>query len=307
MRALALGESLSLGEAERGDIRLPDGTTVVLAPGTRLRTFAADAALRFRCALDQGEIEADVAPGKPIRVQVPGGSVETLGTRFCVRVKQRPDGPASAATCLEVLQGRVRVDHGLMAAAEVAAGESVRLNVFREQGELVGRALAGRQARDHFILGPLVGWRIETRDLGEVWVYSRGQEPDAAPGAWVRVRFEQREGLLVAGSVAAMPEVPAAHDCAEDPAGPRARHAACVENYRVLASSDSPRRLIDAAVALVRLGDPLADVRIVRAIARLAHRDPETAEALQRCRTQLPGVAVIETPEGRERTERKEP
>ncbi|MBX3468039.1 MAG: FecR domain-containing protein [Planctomycetes bacterium] len=96
---LAVGAVLETGPRERTRVRLPDGSTLYVDAGARLRVESPR-----RVAVDQGEVYLEVAPrpDDPFVVATPTREVVALGTAFVVRA----DGPDAGVA---VTHGRVRV------------------------------------------------------------------------------------------------------------------------------------------------------------------------------------------------------
>lgn len=106
------------GRGERTQVALPDGSRVVLSPGSRLRTperFSRDE----RLVVLSGQAYFNVTPdrARPFRIRTDAADVEVLGTEFDLRVL-----PGSARARLVVRSGRVSIR---AAAAESAAATVV--------------------------------------------------------------------------------------------------------------------------------------------------------------------------------------
>lgn len=96
---LAVGAALETGPLERQRVALPDGSTLCLDAGARVRVVA-----ERRVALERGEVFVEVAPrpDDPFVLATAGREVVALGTAFAVRA----DGPDPRVV---VTHGRVRV------------------------------------------------------------------------------------------------------------------------------------------------------------------------------------------------------
>lgn len=91
--------------SERADLRLADGTHVILAPESRL-TIPADfgVARRELALVGEGYFDVTHNSAKPFRVLAAHGIVHDLGTRFSVRMY-----PSDSAVQVVVAEGRVVV------------------------------------------------------------------------------------------------------------------------------------------------------------------------------------------------------
>lgn len=102
--------------AHRDTVALPDGSTAILAPSSRLRVAALDDTVRA-FELD-GEaffsVQADVV--RPFRIRSGGAVTEVLGTEFTVRSR------AGDAVTVAVREGRVSLS-GAQGAITLAAGQ----------------------------------------------------------------------------------------------------------------------------------------------------------------------------------------
>jgi transmembrane sensor len=130
---------------ERAELRLPDGTQVVLAPDSRLRV-PADFATIDRAVMLTGHAYFDVKHDdrKPFRVSAGNTIIYDLGTQFDVRAY-----PGTQSVQVVVAQGKVR-----LAAATAPAGTGFVLS----QGD-VGRVdLAGTVATGRTDLGAAFAW-----------------------------------------------------------------------------------------------------------------------------------------------------
>ncbi|HEX7897489.1 MAG TPA: FecR family protein [Planctomycetota bacterium] len=111
--AVAVGQEISdletLGDG-RATLKYPDGTSLVLGPGTRVRELAPN-----RVSLTRGSLAAEVTPrADPLVFSTPHGDAKVLGTSLKLAVEK-------ASTRLEVTEGRVRLTRG-GDAVDVAAG-----------------------------------------------------------------------------------------------------------------------------------------------------------------------------------------
>jgi ferric-dicitrate binding protein FerR (iron transport regulator) len=285
VRSLAVDERLVTGAQERADVRLPDGSFILLAPETVFCLAASESGVRFSAFVEQGGVEIEASAGPPIRIGVPGGCIETIGTRFAIGVQLPKDSPAEAVSRVEVFEGKVRLDCGSERGL-ACAGERRVLAAFRDNGTLTGQV--GPSCERHTLMGVLEAWRMDTREAGPVWIHAAADGPRPSSGAFVRVEFQRRGGLLFVTAPEDMGANPP-KDCSDSPEGPALRlHRACVAHYRTLAESGEPWRLIAAAADLARLKDPLAGPRVLRAAWRVAAQRPDVAQALERQVTKLP-------------------
>ncbi len=124
------GESVAMTEAvtlraQRTTISLPDGTTVLLAPESRLR-YAVGLRGRTRDVVLEGEGFFMVAhdPSRPFRVHAGSAVARALGTRFAVRART-DEGPVGVV----VSEGRVQL-------RPAAAGDSGAVLVAGDLGRL---------------------------------------------------------------------------------------------------------------------------------------------------------------------------
>ena len=140
---------------ERRTVELADGSRVTLNTGTALAVDL-DPALR-RVRLFRGEAYFDVVrdPARPFRVETPAGSVEVLGTRFNLRLR---DGRAT-----------VTVAEGRVAARPASGGPAQVLGPGEES--IVTAAAAGtpvavdRAAGEAWRHGRLVFYRASLADV----------------------------------------------------------------------------------------------------------------------------------------------
>jgi transmembrane sensor len=161
-RAWGGAEVVHRGAAGTGTtVRLPDGSTVVLAPASRLvhpRRFASSA----RVVTLEGEAQFDVVhdAAQPFRVAARDALAEDIGTRFIVRA-----WPELAQVYVAVTEGIVALaDTGALARGEqgtrLHAGETGRLAA--DGTVSIGVASA---ADDSWVRGELA---FDNRPIGEV-------------------------------------------------------------------------------------------------------------------------------------------
>lgn len=274
---LAQGETLRAGD-QPCDVRLPDGTTLLLERGARLRVRPPAPGVRFECALEAGAVEVEASHGAPIRVNALGGYVESVGTRFRMDVNR---GPSAESVRARVLQGRVRIEYG-GSTRLLKAGETWRESVLRGEGELVGRLLSAGVRPT--LTRSVVGWRIATSEHGEVWAHHARKAPKTPIGRWVRVRFEVREGRVWVREWEALAVPPRPTDCSP-PVGAATER---MLRYRTLSLDGSPAAVLAAARQAVLRKDALAAPRIERARLRMLSVAPRAAVELDRCLKQLP-------------------
>lgn len=113
---------------EQKSIELPDGSRLVL--DTDSTVVARYGAAQRQLELESGQASFEVAhdAALPFRVQVAGGTVTALGTRFIVRVE-----PAAAGGTVTLLEGKVVVesplaDAGPSSPATLAPGQQLRFD-----------------------------------------------------------------------------------------------------------------------------------------------------------------------------------
>jgi len=293
-RPLVHGETVEAPDSG-ADVRLPDGSALFLAGGSRLTSLGKEEGKRFACALAQGEMEAQVEPGEPLRVYVPGGWVETLGTRFVVKVRGAPE--TAAAALVATLDGRVRVSDGLTTCA-LARGQQRTQAVFGGRGSLCGR-VSGAEKRST-PTGPVAAWRLETAEWGALWVHWGGDAPEAPAGRWARVDYDARDGLAWARTWDALDGPPGGRDCLDvwkDWAV--ISKDTRLERYRTLCLSDDPEAVMAAAQGVAQAADPLAGARVERARARMAKSRPDVAAWLEKVFAELPAQRVVPRPDDR--------
>ncbi len=153
--AIPAGGVVRTGPTVRAHLTLGDGTELSLDRDTRL-AFEPGSARRLR--LDHGAVVADVAHRRdgPARLDVPGGHVEVLGTKFALVA--RP-----GATAVGVSRGVVElVDE---------AKRSVRVHAGEEGSLLAGQGpIAAATQR----LGELLAWGDQALEAPEAEVMARG-------------------------------------------------------------------------------------------------------------------------------------
>ncbi|HIJ65674.1 MAG TPA: FecR domain-containing protein [Candidatus Hydrogenedentes bacterium] len=298
MRALAPSESLETGPLERADIRLPDGTTVLLGPATRLDSKTHEKGLRLLCGLAKGEVEVAAASGPPIRVAFPGGRVETVGTRFNVRVSHPSSTFARAVSRVTVHEGAVRVEDGaLRSETALRAGETSTVVAYLERGEIVCRPVAGPVGKDHMILGAIRQWRAEIPGIGKVTVCRTSAGEELVGGEWLRLNFVRRDGLPFVTSFKEVRTAPAPMNCDPEPGAAFQRHETALRFYRTLAAGHDQALLEDAAANLMRMKDVLGRARILQAADRISVSHPDGARELKRYAEKIPRIGIIESGE----------
>ncbi|HOU89606.1 MAG TPA: FecR domain-containing protein [Polyangiaceae bacterium] len=153
--AIPVGGVVRTGPTVRAHLTLADGTELSLDRDTRL-AFEPGAARRLR--LDHGAVVADVAHRRdgPARLDVPGGHVEVLGTKFSLVA--RP-----GATAVGVSRGIVELVDEAKRSVRVRAGEE-------------GSLLAGQGpiATATQRLGELLAWSDQALEAPETEVAARG-------------------------------------------------------------------------------------------------------------------------------------
>lgn len=102
---LEASHSFATARGRRGEVRLPDGTRVSLAPESRVTWRSADDSL-VREVLLEGEAYFDVVHDsrKPFLVRARNVVIHDIGTRFAVRAY-----PADSVVRVVVTHGRVRI------------------------------------------------------------------------------------------------------------------------------------------------------------------------------------------------------
>jgi|GEM_PF-4819612 len=114
------GDILVSGNESMAFEYLSDATVIQLRPETRLRVIVEGKQKRLR--LLTGRMEATVAPqpaGNPMLLNTSHAEVKVVGTRFVLH-------ESTAATGLEVQEGKIRLTRQDGAALDVPAGNSVR-------------------------------------------------------------------------------------------------------------------------------------------------------------------------------------
>jgi WD40 repeat protein len=104
-RSVPAGAEVDTGEDSAAALRFPDGSRVLLSPGTRVGLAGGRAEGGVRVFLHEGSLEAEVArraDGRPMVVATPHAEIRAPGTRF--RSFSTPD-----ATRVEPEAGRVEV------------------------------------------------------------------------------------------------------------------------------------------------------------------------------------------------------
>ena len=117
---------LATATGERDSLALPDGSSVILGPGSTL-SYAPSYGTDARTVTLRGEAYFEVArdDARPFTVIVPGAQIVDLGTAFAVRADSAGD------VTVAVTSGRVRLEAqaGPDSALELAAGQGARLSV----------------------------------------------------------------------------------------------------------------------------------------------------------------------------------
>ena len=112
------GQTLETGVNSQATLVYADGTTIHLAPSTRLTNLGIKAGKQGR--LERGRIDAEVAPqpqGAPMVLQTPQAAVTVVGTEFSLDVN-------TSTTRLDVDHGKVRMARSTdNAAVDVSAKE----------------------------------------------------------------------------------------------------------------------------------------------------------------------------------------
>ncbi|MGE0441458.1 MAG: FecR family protein [Gemmatimonadales bacterium] len=135
------GADIRTGPGERRTLRLPDGSTVVLAPGAHLR-YALEADAPRGVQLEgQAWFEVVPAPERPFRVSTSGHEVRVLGTAFGVDAPGRGDSVTVA-----VLSGRVAFARTGGAPLELRAGQAALAVRGLAPRPLDSAAVAGQHA-----------------------------------------------------------------------------------------------------------------------------------------------------------------
>lgn len=115
---------LATATGERDSLSLPDGSTVLLGPGSTV-SFARTYGRETRTVTLRGDAYFVVArdDARPFTVRVPGAQIVDLGTAFAVRADSAGD------VTVAVTSGRVRLEGQTAGggALELSAGESARL------------------------------------------------------------------------------------------------------------------------------------------------------------------------------------
>lgn len=115
---------------QRASLTLPDGSTILLAPGSRVRYPATFGMASNRTIDLEGQALFTVthAAGAPFTVRTPDITTRVLGTSFSVR-----QYPTDVATKVVVAQGRVSVGRAVLETGDVAVANDVdRIRVSRE-------------------------------------------------------------------------------------------------------------------------------------------------------------------------------
>ncbi len=194
---LVAGDTFASG-ASAAELRLADGSVVVLAPGTRMALGARDAATM---TLDQGRLEVSAAPrgrAAPPIVSSALLSIRVRGTRFTVATAADQAGVA-------VSEGRVAVRAADGREIDLEAGAAARINAAAPAAAAAAAPLRLRRHGERD--APPLPWTTVTVDavaaLGaippEPWRSRFGGRRDlqlAAPGPW-RVQLRGGRWWLV--------------------------------------------------------------------------------------------------------------
>lgn len=156
---------------ERREVRLADGTKVMMNTGTAL-DVAFDGVQRL-LHLRAGEVLVETATDpqpahRPFRVRTAQGTVQALGTRFTVR----QDGGDGGTTHLAVLEGAVQAQprHAAAAPPVVRAGQAI---AFTADG--AGEAHAAEGADTAWTQGMLLAYKMPLAQcVAELSRYRRG-------------------------------------------------------------------------------------------------------------------------------------
>jgi ferric-dicitrate binding protein FerR (iron transport regulator) len=166
---LAGGSMVKTDARTRAELRLEDGTELVLDRMTRL---VLSENRRREVRLESGMMVADVArdPKQPARFEVPVGAVEVLGTKFSLRA-------GSDWASVDVSRGQVRLTDEQQRSVTVRAGEEGRV----ERG-------AAPYAVNTAVLGESFAWsetasaesepEVTTRGLGELKAKKPGEQQE---------------------------------------------------------------------------------------------------------------------------------
>lgn len=191
-RPLAVGSAVPAGvlrvpDAGEAVLRWPDGSTATLSDGELALAKGSAPALRT------GRLMVEVVPQPPaqrLRIVVPGGVVEVVGTRFDLAV----DG---AITRLRVAAGRVRLASDGGDSAFVEAGDRARLSAGQVTTGLRSQrapALASRTTYRHEKQsdGNQINFGFVRGDERRAWL--RFRLPEAMPGERIAaIRLHLRE------------------------------------------------------------------------------------------------------------------
>jgi hypothetical protein len=141
---LRAGATISVSGSAPAHLRLPDGSRIVLDPGTSV-AFREPPGMRQEAQLIAGQAHFDVAHGeRPFLVKTDVGTITVLGTAFSVAYQ-----PTVAPVMnVDVARGRVRVDHGasshLLGDGERQRFESAGVPVKMRRARLVATDAAAR-------------------------------------------------------------------------------------------------------------------------------------------------------------------
>jgi transmembrane sensor len=116
---------------QRDTVALPDGSTVILAPSSRLAALAVGDTVRAFELSGEAYFSVEPDPDRPFRVRSGEATTEVVGTRFTVRAR---DG---APVTVAVRDGRVSLSNG-PSAITLLAGQAGRVTADRAPELLEG-------------------------------------------------------------------------------------------------------------------------------------------------------------------------
>lgn len=166
-----VGEAALLNTGADGilEIQLGDGSTLRLAPNSRmrlerLRRYHRDDIVEARTLLEAGRVEAQAGPQrrKPLQIRTPFATAAVRGTQFRV-------GSAADVVTAEVLEGGVQWGQPTDAVQGVRTTESRRLQVAVSGGFGAAGSRAGVTAPERLLPAPnLAAWpgSVQTAVLG---------------------------------------------------------------------------------------------------------------------------------------------
>ena len=163
------GSRLKTDERTRAYVDLGDGTRLALDRATEI-TFGSKPARWAK--LDRGAIVADVAhiEGQTAQIDLPGGAVEVLGTKFALRT-------SSEAAAVDVSRGSVRLVDSEKRAVVVRAGEQGRIQhgmpPYASSAPTLGSAFAWSEAA-----AAEADTEVSSRGLGELKAKKPGKDAE---------------------------------------------------------------------------------------------------------------------------------